>query len=195
MKICWSYSSNITIVEAKILLRQTYCWGQRSKKKATEDFGAPLMFDTSPESMWAQMAAQRLLWQLPPDPPSPIFSTAGAPASSGVTKFFSIFPFAPKPERGDSIQTSFSLLKLSKLSCTRDALMLDSSNALIPKQLLARQHRPDFVQFPERLLEAVTGALQVTVERGGDPATPEMTWAEWLSTVSTVLTSNCCSIF
>ena len=25
--------------------------------------------------------------------------------------------------------------------------------------------------------------------------TPEMTWAEWLSTVSTVLTSNCCSIF
>ena len=129
MKICRSYSSSI---RAKILLRQA------EQKKATEDFGAPLMFDTSPESMWAQMAAQRLLWQLPPDPPSPIFSTAGAPASSGVTKFFSIFQFAPKPERGDSIQTSFSLLKLSKLSCTRDALMLDSSNALIPKQAITR---------------------------------------------------------
>ena len=32
MKICRSYSSNITIVEAKILLRQKYCWGKRSKK-------------------------------------------------------------------------------------------------------------------------------------------------------------------
>ena len=37
--------------------------------------------------MWARMAAQRLLWQLPPHPPSPIFSTAGVPSSSGVTIF------------------------------------------------------------------------------------------------------------
>ena len=37
--------------------------------------------------MWARMTAQRLLWQLPPHPPSPIFSTAGVPSSSGVTIF------------------------------------------------------------------------------------------------------------
>ena len=187
MKICRSYSSNITIVEAKILLRQAEQKKSNGRFRRSSNVwhfpweyvssnGGPTSFmTTSPRSTKSNILHSRS---------SRLF---------GVTKFFSIFQFAPKPERGDSIQTSFSLLKLSKLSCTRDALMLDSSNALIPKQLLARQHRPDFVQFPEQLLEAVTGALQVTVERE-TRATPKMTWAEWLSTVSTVLTSNC-SIF
>ena len=189
MKIYRSYSSNITIVEAKILLRQAEQKKSNGRFRCSSNVwhfpweyvssnGGPTSFmTTSPRSTKSNILHSRS---------SRLF---------GGHKVFLHLSICTKTWKRWFYSNIFFSFEVEQIElhprCTNARLF-----QCIDSQAITRS--PASSRFCS-ISWAITWSRDRSVagdswEGDRDPATPEMTWAEWLSTVSTVLTSNC-SIF